>query len=132
MNWSGEGAFKVELLAIFDSVGREGAVRRGEGSVMGKFGEVSLVWLWLAQYIGGMGCCGCLSATASLCFRQMDRALEAADESKFLERREGGGKACLIPRKRRRKESSHNVDSQEKGIELMLIQVPLLPLYVGE
>ena len=44
----------------------------------------------------------------------------------------GGGKACLIPRKRRRKESSHNVDSQEKGIELMLIQVPLLPLYVGE
>ena len=52
VNWSGEGAFKVELLAIFDSVGREGAVRRGEGSVMGKFGEVSLVWLWLAQYIG--------------------------------------------------------------------------------
>ena len=53
MNWSGEGAFKVELLAIFDSEGGEGAVRRGEGSVMGKFGEVSLVWL--AQYIGGMG-----------------------------------------------------------------------------
>ena len=52
MNWSGEGAFKVELLAIFDWEGREGAVRRGEGSVMGKFGEVSLVWLWLAQYIG--------------------------------------------------------------------------------
>ena len=55
VNWSGEDAFKVELLAIFDSEGREGAVRRGEGSVMGKFGEVSLVWLWLAQYIGGMG-----------------------------------------------------------------------------
>ena len=40
-------------------------------------------------YWGGGGGGGGLSATASLCFRQMDRALEAADESKFLERREG-------------------------------------------
>ena len=131
VNWSGEGAFKVELLAIFDSEGREGAVRRGEGSVMGKFGEVSLVWLWLAQYIGGMGWGVLICYGISLLSTDGPSAW-GGGWIKVSGKEGGGGKACLIPRKRRRKESSHNVDSQEKGIGLMLIQVPLLPLYVGE